>query len=261
MPILTHARIYPTQCRAAPDTLFVFGDNMLGVGYAGQACIRDEPNALGIPTKHEPSMRPQAFFDDACLGIGHKVRQVIDERLEILREAATSGKCISLPADGIGTGMAQLPFRAPALNSYLVSKLNEIAALARKSVMNALKHALPCPFCAGQDLTLHFGTSNTYGFVVCYVCAARGPAVRTEWKKEEAWAARAIDEWNRRTAAALNRRRMMDALLQKALRAVEAGNRKWENSPPCKGPTHVETIALYVARLLRKELAAARRTG
>jgi hypothetical protein len=49
-----------------------------------------------------------------------------------------------------------------------------------------------------------------------------------------------------------------DKLLQKAMRAVEAGNRKWENTPPCTGPTHVETIALYVARLLRKELAARR---
>jgi hypothetical protein len=50
---------------------------------------------------------------------------------------------------------------------------------------------------------------------------------------------------------------VMDELLQKALRAVEAGNLKWENSPPCKGPTQLETIALHVTRLLRAELGCA----
>ncbi len=38
-----------------PDILYVFGDNMTGTGYGGQAAqMRGEVNAVGVPTKWRP---------------------------------------------------------------------------------------------------------------------------------------------------------------------------------------------------------------
>ena len=54
----------PEMCRLHKNSIFVFGDNLQGWGKGGQAIIRDEPNAYGIPTKREPNMLPKAFFGD-----------------------------------------------------------------------------------------------------------------------------------------------------------------------------------------------------
>lgn len=50
--------------RTNPDKVWVFGDNMKGFGKGGQAMIRDEPNAFGIPTKRYPSKDNWAYFSD-----------------------------------------------------------------------------------------------------------------------------------------------------------------------------------------------------
>ena len=48
---------------------YLFGDNMIGKGMAGQAIIRGLPNAFGIPTKNLPAMTEQSFFtDDEYMG-------------------------------------------------------------------------------------------------------------------------------------------------------------------------------------------------
>jgi hypothetical protein len=49
-------------CKQHPDVIFVFGDNVRGVGCGGQAVIRYEPNAFGVPTKRIGTMNPGAFF-------------------------------------------------------------------------------------------------------------------------------------------------------------------------------------------------------
>lgn len=54
----------PKLLRANPDKVYVFGDNMKGFGKGGQAIIRDEPNAFGIPTKRYPSKDDWAYFSD-----------------------------------------------------------------------------------------------------------------------------------------------------------------------------------------------------
>jgi hypothetical protein len=51
-------------CRRRPDLTFVFGDNLLGFGKGGQAIIRGEPNAFGVPTKRKPAMSPGSFFEE-----------------------------------------------------------------------------------------------------------------------------------------------------------------------------------------------------
>ena len=51
--------------RANRDRIFLFGDNLAGKGFGGQAAaMRGEPNCVGIPTKKFPSNRDDAFFTD-----------------------------------------------------------------------------------------------------------------------------------------------------------------------------------------------------
>jgi hypothetical protein len=98
--------------QAEPDTLFVFGDNLLRIGYGGQAKVmRDEPNAVGIVTKLKPSMSTDAFFNNsAChLLIWRAANQVAFTHLLQYPDL------IVWPRDGIGTGRAQLPTRAPKI--------------------------------------------------------------------------------------------------------------------------------------------------
>ncbi len=75
MPIIREPRITRQMVREHPDRLFVFGDNLARVGYGGQAReMRDEPNAVGIPTKKLPTMTEGAFFSDADVA-GFRRRQ------------------------------------------------------------------------------------------------------------------------------------------------------------------------------------------
>lgn len=48
--------------RQNKDHIFVFGDNLLGVGYGGAAVLRDEPNALGFITKKKPNNKDSSFY-------------------------------------------------------------------------------------------------------------------------------------------------------------------------------------------------------
>ena len=96
--------------RDEPDTLFVFGDNMQRRGMGGQAfSMRGEPNAVGIPTKKSPSMRPEAFFSDHDL-----VAWKIEVQHDFDRLFNHEGKIV-WPDAGIGTGRAKLHLHAPKI--------------------------------------------------------------------------------------------------------------------------------------------------
>jgi hypothetical protein len=112
--------------RANPATLFVFGDNYAGIGRGGQAKeMRGEPNAVGIPTKWAPHMREDAFFKNEDL---EKVRLLIDARFTRLLNHIRSGNEVVWPADGIGTGLAELQARAPKIWALIEHhKVNLIA--------------------------------------------------------------------------------------------------------------------------------------
>lgn len=104
-------RITRQMLRDNPNTLFVFGDNMKRRGMGGQAAeMRGEPNAVGIPTKMEPSMSEDAFFTDEDF-----VAFAAAAKPDVLRliSHANDGGDIVWPEDGIGTGRAQLKERAP----------------------------------------------------------------------------------------------------------------------------------------------------
>lgn len=63
--IIEYAKILSTQLvRAHPEKIYIYGDNLKAFGKGGQAVIRDEPNAFGIPTKRYPSWDEWAFFSD-----------------------------------------------------------------------------------------------------------------------------------------------------------------------------------------------------
>jgi len=105
------------QLKREPFVLFVFGDNMERFGHGGQAReMRGEPNAVGIPTKWAPNMSPTSFFSDADFD---EVKPSIDAAFARLRRHVHQGGRVVWPKDGIGSGLADLPRRAPKIWEYI----------------------------------------------------------------------------------------------------------------------------------------------
>jgi hypothetical protein len=112
----TIKRISPEVLKTNPDKFYLFGDNLQGKGKGGQAIVRDEPNAIGIPTKKAPRRDESAYFTDDELADN---KAAIDKAFAKLPDNAV----IVVPEDGLGTGLADLPRRAPKTFAYLESKL------------------------------------------------------------------------------------------------------------------------------------------
>lgn len=106
-------------CRKYPDYTFVFGDNLLGYGKAGQAQIRDEVNALGIPTKRMPSMQFDAFFKDTSL----QDWDAVIKQLAVVDTLLSSKSTVIFPKHGLGTGLAKLPLKAPNIHNFITSSI------------------------------------------------------------------------------------------------------------------------------------------
>lgn len=106
--IIEYTKILSTQLlRAHPDKIYIYGDNLKSFGKGGQAVIRDEPNAFGIPTKRYPSWDDWAFFSDKEDEI-----EAVKESLRSLYKIAQS-KTLVFPEDGIGTGRAKMKEKSP----------------------------------------------------------------------------------------------------------------------------------------------------
>lgn len=98
--------------RANPDKHYLFGDNAVRQGLGGQAKeMRGETNALGIATKWLPTMEEQAFFSDD----NEHCRQIILTDLSKVQSLLRQNRIVVVPAMGLGTGLSQLPTRAPQL--------------------------------------------------------------------------------------------------------------------------------------------------
>lgn len=112
----------PTLLNSHPDHIFLFGDNTQGYGMAGQAIIRDRPNAFGIPTKHRPDMRHDAFFYD-----GDDVARRFLETKMNMALAMSKSMPVVVPLMyrmvSLGTGLAELHLRAPLLHMLLNKNL------------------------------------------------------------------------------------------------------------------------------------------
>lgn len=106
-----------------PDKIFLFGDNLEGTGFGGQAKeMRGEPNAFGIPTKLKPSMDADAFFSDSELESNKAAIDAAFNKLAYVFDKAT----IIIPSAGLGTGRADLANKAPLTFAYLQEKLASI---------------------------------------------------------------------------------------------------------------------------------------
>lgn len=117
MPIEYVKRYTRTEIQANRHKLYVFGDNFGGIGRGGQAKeCRGEPNTVGIPTKWHPTMDEGAFFDDSAL---HNIRPRIQAEFRTLADHLANGGTVVIPADGVGTGLARLHEKAPAVHAFI----------------------------------------------------------------------------------------------------------------------------------------------
>ncbi|MEZ5421683.1 MAG: hypothetical protein R2682_01145 [Pyrinomonadaceae bacterium] len=119
-------RISREFVRANRDRIFLFGDNLAGKGFGGQAvAMRGEPNCVGIPTKKLPSNRDDAFFTDKEF---EQNKAAIDHAFDVLfHKISKAEQTIVMPADGLGTGRAQLEGRAPQTFAYLQKCLRDLS--------------------------------------------------------------------------------------------------------------------------------------
>lgn len=120
MPIETVERLSREDIKANRDKMYVFGDNMARKGYGGQAkACRGEPNALGIPTKWYPDCSKKSFFSDDDIV---KAEPVIAAAFDAMTAQLRAGRVVVWPADGVGTGLARLPEKAPAIHKYITNR-------------------------------------------------------------------------------------------------------------------------------------------
>jgi hypothetical protein len=111
------------DCLQHPDYLFIYGDNDIHQGKGGQAIIRSQPNSLGVPTKKRPTNQSTSFYTDQEY---QQNIQKIDQALAQIIGVSHLYKKIIFPKDGLGTGLAQLPMKAPKTYQYLRNKLNQL---------------------------------------------------------------------------------------------------------------------------------------
>lgn len=89
--------------------------------------MRGEPNAIGVRTKRAPGTNPGDYwsddrYDECC--------HMIWEDLERARRWVRRGQNVVIPEDGLGTGMARLPEKAPRVFRFLTQAISDLEALA-----------------------------------------------------------------------------------------------------------------------------------
>jgi hypothetical protein len=113
-----------------PDKIYVFGDNVKRYGYGGQAKeMRGEPNAFGIPTKWAPSMSDDSYFSDRQY---NDIVIILDLHFQKLRSHIENGTSVVFPTNGIGTGLSQLPQRAPIVNDFIQNLIYDLENFANE---------------------------------------------------------------------------------------------------------------------------------
>ena len=122
-PIVMHEFYTPQMCKDNPSLLFVYGDNLLRRGKAGQACIRDEPNTFGIATKVRPSTTDSSYFSDFNKSHSFNMVRDIHKLHALLRSPDHTYTHVVFPAAGLGTGLSQLPALAPRTYELLKHEL------------------------------------------------------------------------------------------------------------------------------------------
>ena len=103
-------------CDSSQENLFVYGDNLERRGTAGQACIRGKNNTIGLATKMGPCGKDHCYFKDLPA-----YQSLVDREIlrVMLRFKESNYDQLVFPADGLGTGLSELPKRAPVLLDYI----------------------------------------------------------------------------------------------------------------------------------------------
>lgn len=108
--------IIRTEVRKNKDIVYVYSDNIEGLGYGNQAReLRGEPNAIGIPTKWRTTTKERDYFHDNQFEI---VKPHIDMAFDKIDNMIHQGKDIIFLRN-IGRGMARLPEKAPKTLEYI----------------------------------------------------------------------------------------------------------------------------------------------
>lgn len=124
MPLEIVRRYTRDDIRANPHKLFIFGDNIVRSGYGGQAAAaRGEPNAVGVVTKRASNDRPDAYLSDD--DYVNNVLTIMRDLNPALAHLAMGG-IVVWPADGIGTGRAQLHVHAPLTLRFIDTLVDAI---------------------------------------------------------------------------------------------------------------------------------------
>ena len=131
MILIRQKYIFREDMKANTHLLYLWGDNEMRVGSGGQAKeMRGEPNGIGIRTKRKPLSDFDAYWDDQHYDLQ---KEMLDQDFQTVNDALGYHNGILiyrdlvLPLDGIGTGFAQLPERAPKTLAYLNMKLYDLA--------------------------------------------------------------------------------------------------------------------------------------
>ena len=106
-----------------PNALFVYGDNDVHKGVGGQAIIRYFPNTHGIPTKKFPFYYPSAYYTD--IDYDNNIIKIEKAFAELLIKAEKY-ETIYSPEDGLGTGLANLPMKAPKTYAYIKKRVDDL---------------------------------------------------------------------------------------------------------------------------------------
>lgn len=127
--ILRQKFITREQVKADRSVFYLFGDNMEGKGFGGQAkAMRGEPNAIGVPTKWAPDMRASSFFTDEDV-LDRNVWHAINGAFKRAERALSNGHDLIVPEDGLGTGLAELPVRAPKIHAMIETYIAYLQSL------------------------------------------------------------------------------------------------------------------------------------
>ena len=130
-----------------PHVVYLFGDNYQRIGFGGQAAeMRGEPNGIGVVTKRNASHGRGSYFsddkeemDDNQKAIFQDFKRAYDlavfgEKIAVndIRSQFYGGSgVIVVPTDGLGTGLSQLPQRAPVTLKFINKLIEKLASTGR----------------------------------------------------------------------------------------------------------------------------------
>ncbi len=124
MPIEFQDVFARATIEANPNKTYVYGDNCARKGYGGQAAAcRGMANTIGIRTKFLPKRTRDAYFSDDYYD---HCCAMIAEDLAVVEEVLKGNRVVVFPSGGLGTGLANLPEKAPRVYQFLSDSLDKL---------------------------------------------------------------------------------------------------------------------------------------